>query len=153
MPQASDEGKLQQLILYVSQKCADQTGFCSTKLNKILYFSDFIVYANTGASITGVEYQRLQWAPAPSWMKLVLSSMEEAGELTMQDILVPDGYKTKKPVNLKPPDLGMFSAEEISVVDDVIERLEELTAKAANAIRTGARPGNRQDAWATGRVE
>jgi len=123
-----DEEKLKQLILYVSQKCADQKGFGATKLNKILYFSDFLVYANTGKPITGVAYQRLEWGPAPRRMKPLLSQLEESGELAMQEVLIPGGYRSKKPVNLVAPNLSLFSAEEIATVDEVIDNLEEFTA-------------------------
>ena len=124
-----DEEKLKQLILYISQKCADHKGFGSTKLNKILYFADFIHYANTGTPVTGVEYQRLPWGPAPRRMKPVLDGMQESGELAMQHGRVLAGYISKKPVNLADPQLELFSADEISIVDYVIERFEEFTCR------------------------
>jgi hypothetical protein len=127
----ANEEKLKQLILYISQKCADQGGFGSTKLNKILYFADFLVYANTGKPLTGVEYQRLQWGPAPRRMKPILQEMSNAGQLAMQDTVVLT-YTRKKPVNLVSPDLGHFSAREIAIVDDVIDHLEDLTADQAS---------------------
>lgn len=127
-----DEEKLKQLILYVSQKCADQPEFGSIKLNKILYFADFLVYANTGNPLTGVEYQRLKWGPAPRRMKPVLDELVESDKLAMQQTLIVAGIKRKKPVNLVAPDLSLFSAAEIAVVDEVIEKLEELTAKATS---------------------
>ena len=123
-----NEEKLKQLILYVSQKCADQSEFGSTKLNKILYFADFIVYVKTGEPLTGVAYQRLQWGPAPRRMRPVLDELVESDELAMQQTLIAAGVKRKKPVNLVAPDLSLFSAAEIAVVDEVIAKLEELTA-------------------------
>jgi hypothetical protein len=124
----TNDEKLRQLILYVSQKCADQKNFGSTKLNKILYFSDFLAYANTGEPITGAEYQRLDWGPAPRKMKPVLNDLERDSELAMQEVQLTGNYTSKKPVNLVPPNLGVFSAAEIAIVDDVIEKFEELTA-------------------------
>lgn len=123
-----DESKLKQLILYVSQKCADQLGFGSTKLNKILYFADFLAYANTGTPITGVPYQRLQWGAAPRRMKPILEQLIEDDELAMQKVLVPGGYPQKKPVNRLMPNLESFTAQEIALVDEVIDRLEALSA-------------------------
>ena len=122
-----DEEKLRELILYVSQKCADQTGFGSTKLNKILYFADFISYKATGKPITGVEYQRLQWGPAPRRMKPVLDSMKDSGALGMQEDRFSGGG-IKKPVNLVDPRLELFSGREISLIDYVIEKFEQFTA-------------------------
>ena len=124
-----DVEKLRQLILYVSQKCAEHSEFGSTKLNKILYFSDFLSYANTGKPLTGVEYQRLKWGPAPRCMKPVMDQMCEKHELGIQKTVTFSGeYTTHKPVNLASPDLRLFTAEEISIVDDVIEKQKDLHA-------------------------
>jgi uncharacterized phage-associated protein len=126
---AGNEEKLRQLILYVSQKCADHPGFGSTKLNKIIYFADFLTYANTGKPLTGFEYQRLKHGPAPRKMKLVMDAMIASGQLAIQQVDAAGGYTTKKPVNLVSPDLDThFSANEIATVDYVIDRFEELTA-------------------------
>ena len=52
---AENEEKLRQLILYVSQKCANHPGFGLTKLNKIAYFADFLVFANTDNPLTALN--------------------------------------------------------------------------------------------------
>ncbi len=43
-----NEKKFAELILYVSQKSTFDSTFGSTKLNKILYFSDFLAYGKLG---------------------------------------------------------------------------------------------------------
>ena len=91
-----NEDKLKQLILYVSQKYAGDSEFGSTKLNKILYFSDFLFYANTGKPITGVTYQRLPYGPAPRRMKPVSMEMINNSQLAMQEVH-GELYVTKKP--------------------------------------------------------
>src|SRR5437660_6974881 len=54
-----NEVRYKELVLYICQKCATDQKFGATKLNKILYFSDFLAYAELGEPITGFEYQRL----------------------------------------------------------------------------------------------
>lgn len=126
-----NEEKLKQLILYVSQKYAGDSGFGSTKLNKILYFSDFIFYASTGKPITGVTYQRLPYGPAPRRMKPVSMEMINNSQLAMQEVHGEFRYVTKKPVNLVSPELDKhFSAEEIATVDEVIDYFRKSTASA-----------------------
>ena len=130
-----DEEKLKQLILYVSQKCAGDLEFGSTKLNKILYFSDFLFYANTGKPITGVSYQRLPYGPAPRRMKPVSREMIRNSQLAMQEVRDELPYVTKKPVNLVSPELDKhFSAEEIATVDKVIDHFRKSTAGAISQI-------------------
>ena len=129
-----NEEKLKQLILYVSQKYAGDSEFWSTKLNKILYFSDFSFYAHTGKPITGVSYQRLPYGPAPRRMKPVSREMIRNAQLAMQEVHDGLHYLTKKPVNLVSPELDHFSAEEIATVDDVIDRFRKSTAGAISQI-------------------
>ena len=63
MPQVSSdlEGteKLQELILYVAKVSEGDPTFGLVKLNKILFFSDFRHFLDTGQSITGQEHQKL----------------------------------------------------------------------------------------------
>ena len=121
------EDKLKELVLYISQKCAYHRGFGSVKLNKILYFSDFLHYQKTGTPITGMEYQSLQFGPAPRRMKPSLDHLQESSQIVMQ-ITSTAGRVRKKPVNLVEADLSLFTAAEIASVDNVIECFEELTA-------------------------
>ena len=129
-----DEKKLKQLILYVSQKSAHQPSFGSTKLNKILYFADFLVYINTGNPLTGVEYQRLRYGPAPRRMIPILNDLKKSRQMAMQQILLDGVYACNKPVNLVPPDISLFSSTEISIVDDVIENFDKWTASDTSQV-------------------
>lgn len=120
-----DEAKLAEMILYVSKKCADDPCFGATKLNKILYFSDFLHYGDYGKPITGVEYQKLQYGPAPRRLVPVRDRLVENGELGIQPIGLRSGCVQHKPVNLREPDLGLFTGTEIAEVDAVIEALRD----------------------------
>jgi len=127
-----DEQKMKELILYISQKCADDPGFGYTKLNKILYFSDFLAYAYYGSPITGFEYQKLPNGPAPRRLLPMRKQLTETGELGIQEVPLRRGYVQKRTVNLRPPNLDAFSAKQIALVDAVIEALANVDATAAS---------------------
>lgn len=114
--------KFKELILYVSQKCANDPRFGAVKLNKILYFSDFLSYAYYGEAITGVEYFKLEHGPAPRRLLPVREQMRQDGELGIQELPVGSRIE-RRPVNLRSPRLELFTAREISLVDSVIEFL------------------------------
>lgn len=118
-----NEAKLAELILYISKKCADDPCFGATKLNKILYFADFLHYGEYGKPITGVEYQKLQYGPAPRRLLPVRDELVNKGDLGIQPVGLRSGSTQKKPVNLREPDLSLFSGTEIAEVDGVIESL------------------------------
>jgi hypothetical protein len=120
--------KLGELILYISQKSASDLYYGSTKLNKILYFSDFLSYRNWDDPVTGVEYFHLPQGPAPRRLLPVRKYLIDSGWLQLQVIQFPDGKIQHKPVNLREPNLDLFKARHISLVDSVIEALQGLNA-------------------------
>lgn len=129
-----NERKFRELVLYISQKCASDPMFGATKLNKVLFYSDFLAYANLGQPITGFEYQKLPNGPVPRRLLPVRDKMVEQNELGIQEVLLKNGYIQKRTVNLRPPDLRTFSAQEISLVDQVIEALGDASAGAVSEL-------------------
>jgi hypothetical protein len=115
-----DDEKLRELILYIAAQCGNDPNFGATKLNKLLFFSDFYAYAYLGKPITGVEYQRLPKGPAPRRLLPIRADMEQKQELGVQHVQVSPGFLQKRPVALRDPDLSRFTAPEIALVSDVI---------------------------------
>jgi len=128
MSNEESDTKLGELILYISQKCALDPNFGATKLNKILYFSDFLAYGNWGKSITGSQYQHLPKGPAPKQLRPVRAQLQASGWLAIQPVQLSNGYVQHRTVNLREPDLTLFSGTEIALVDRVIEQLSGLNA-------------------------
>lgn len=123
-----DEEKLGELILYVSQRCATDPKFGSVKLNKILYFSDFLSFGRWGKPITGVDYQHLRQGPAPRRLIPVRDRLQKNGALVVQEVPLMNGNIQKRTVNLREADLSEFAGNEISLVDQVIKTLWNLDA-------------------------
>lgn len=127
------EQKLAELILYVAQKCAGDDTFGATKLNKVLFFSDFLSYRYRGTAITGVRYMKLDNGPAPQILVPVrnnLISSNFAEEVSM----VFRGRLQKRLVAKRPADLSMFSADDIALVDEVIDDLRGQTAREVSRL-------------------
>jgi hypothetical protein len=125
--QDSDK-KLGELILYISKKSAFDPYFGATKLNKILYFSDFFAYGNWGSPITGAEYQHLELGPAPKRLVPVRDQLVSDGSLAIQVVQFSGGKTQRRTVNLREPDLTLFLGRDIALVDDNIEKLSPLNA-------------------------
>ena len=123
-----DERKLGELILYISQKCANDPTFGATKLNKILCYSDFLFYAYHDHGITNVEYQKLPNGPAPRRLIPVRKELVENGDLAMQEVILKSGETQKRTVNLRTPNLDLFTGAEIAVVDRMIESMQGMIA-------------------------
>lgn len=128
--------RLRELIIYISDKCEADPTYGATKLNKILFYSDFQSFLERRKPVTGEEYQRLEHGPAPRRLVPIRREMESAG-----DIVVRDGkYHDKdqhRVIALRPADLGIFDGEDIAIVDRVIDELWGKTAKEVSHISHG----------------
>jgi hypothetical protein len=129
----AEHAKLRELILYVSGRCFDHHKFGATKLNKILFFADFIAYERFGRSITDEEYFKLQWGPAPRYLKPVRDQLEASQELAIARREV-FGFVQERPVPLRTPDLALFRPEEIALVDEIIEALKDKDAEEVSEL-------------------
>jgi len=127
-----DEAKLAELILYISQKCATDPKFGATKLNKILYLSDFLAFGSWGEPMTGVPYRHLRMGPAPTRLVPVRDALEKSGKLVVQTLPLRSGKKQTRTVNLTEPNLKVFSGREIALVDSIIEDLWDLDAEESS---------------------
>jgi hypothetical protein len=56
----------------------------------------------------------------------------ESRELGIQEVPLRSGYVQKRTVNLRPPNLDVFSAKQIALVDAVIEALADADAAAVS---------------------
>jgi hypothetical protein len=127
-----NERKFAELILYVCQKSAYDVTFGATKLNKILYFSDFLAYGKWGEPITGAEYQNLKRGPAPRRLIPVRKELEDQDALAIQPVQLSNGFVQHRPINLREPDITLFKGNEIALVDEVIATLKGLNATEAS---------------------
>ena len=132
-----DETRLAELILYVSARCQSAERFGATKLNKILWWADFLAFAEFGEPITGVEYMRLDNGPVPRRLLPVRERMIDDKELVISSVRCPGGYTEKRPVPLREADLSGFSPEEISLVDWIIDQLWSKTATRVSKLSHG----------------
>lgn len=122
-----DRERLGELMLFISQKTADDRHFGATKLNKILFFSDFFAYRLLGAPITGAQYQKLEHGPAPVELLEVRQSLIEDAAAVMQEVSFV-GYIQKRLIALRDPDISLFKTEQLSLVEEVISALDGQSA-------------------------
>jgi hypothetical protein len=133
----SGESRLRELILYIAAECQSDPKFGATKLNKILWWSDFLAYAEYGKPITGIEYQRLGNGPAPRRLVPVRNAMQAAGDIALAAVPSHGGYTHQKIVPLRAPNLDLLSPTDVAVVDHVIAALWRKTAKGVSNLSHG----------------
>jgi uncharacterized phage-associated protein len=123
----ADDRKFRELILHVARESEQDEHFGATKLNKILFYSDFWAYRKLGQSITGQQYQKLDKGPAPRRLLPIVRKMEARGDCVLAEREY-FGRLQKILLALREPDLSLFSGAEIAIVHQVLERLRGLSA-------------------------
>jgi hypothetical protein len=125
--------KFKELLLYAAERSAADEFFGATKLNKILFFSDFLAYGMTGFAITWATYVRRQNGPVPEEL------VQIRGELirNKEAALIPKKFFNKtqqRLVAMRSANRHIFSAEEIDLIDEVIEHLAPMSASEASEL-------------------
>lgn len=126
--------RLKNLLLYILGQMGDTF---QTKMNKVLFYIDFLSYRERGISISGLAYQAIEFGPVPQRWDRVYSAFDEVQE---QLQLV----KGQECVSLKAAteaDMSFFSAEEMAVIDEVCGKMKNLTSLAATEM------SHKESAW------
>lgn len=121
--------KLENLLLYMLEKCGGKPNIGETVLYKLLYFVDFDAFETFGAPVTGMSYIKLQYGPVPAKKEYdpVLSSMKECGKLNIFTHKYFNKMQ-KRYVALANPNLKCFTAIEIELISKVINKLSNMSA-------------------------
>lgn len=125
--------KLRELVLYIADKCEDDPTFGAVKLNKILFYADFISFAEYGEPITGVKYRKFEQGPVPTILRRVRMEMEDGGDLVIRKKSY-HGRMQHRPIPLRPPDFNQLGARDIALVDDMIQAFWNRTAQEVSEL-------------------
>ena len=123
-----DEAKFTEMLLYVAHRLQPDQAGGATKLNKVLFFADFAHVRRSGRPISGADYQKLPNGPAPRRLKPLRDRLVASAQarIEREDFL---GYEVHRLVPLRPPDLSVFTQEEIDTIDRVLVNLEGLNGR------------------------
>ena len=114
--------RLRSLLVYVLGKMRDTF---QTKMNKVLFYIDFLSYRERGMAISGLAYQAIEFGPVPQRWDRVYSGFDE---VVPQSKMVKDQECTVLTTDVK-ADTSLFSKEELEIIDTVCEKLAGVSAK------------------------
>jgi len=127
-PLPDRELRFKELVVYISDRCLDDPTYSKTKLLKILFYADFESYGRYNAPITGVPYRKLPHGPAPAYFSRMQAEMERDRLVRVVTRRVYDQSRQRL-LPLREPEFDLFSARDISIVDDWIRFFWNMTAK------------------------
>ncbi|WP_269305313.1 Panacea domain-containing protein [Aeromicrobium sp. HA] len=133
---AYNQTKFTELLLHVAERSSGDPRFGKTKLNKILFYIDFLAYKTKGNSVTGATYQRRPMGPVPMQIVQAKAALIAEGAATNEtrDFM---GYKQERLIAAREADLSVFSEAELQVIDSVIVGLWDHTGSSVSDISHG----------------
>lgn len=100
-------------------------GVFVTKMNKLLFYTDFLKYKREGFGMTGLVYRAIKFGPVPDNYGEVYSRAEG---VEMEDFIYDGGMSGQLLVATGEPDMDVFSDIEKEVLSEICERFRDASA-------------------------
>ncbi len=121
-----DLNKLKQMLVYFSEK---SDGEFETKLNKLVFYADFLHCKRHAKSISGTVYAHANWGPVPNNYKFILLAAESEGLIKGEEVNYKD-YTGTLYKNSVTTNKSVFTPEELKTMDDVFEFFKGMNSGA-----------------------
>jgi len=122
-----NKAKFRELVLFAADLLQDHPSRGSTKLHKLLFFSEFSHFRKYGEPIAGAEFVHRQRGPLAQQLLPTISDLLEDNSAVERAETV-FGDEEKQLVPLRDPDMSLFSGPEAATVVNVARDLSGMTA-------------------------
>lgn len=113
--------RLKNLLLHVLEQMGDTF---QTKMNKVLFYIDFLAYREQGMAISGLAYNAIDFGPVPQRWDRVYSAFDE---VVQQPRLVFDQECVALTSDTH-ADMSHFTTRELNIIDTVCAKVKDLSA-------------------------
>jgi len=116
--------KISHIILFFSER----TDTWKTKLNKLLFYTDFLAFKHSGYGISGLDYRAIQMGPVPAKFEDIYNQIANDGNIVEREYMTLDNgnygsvFQPKTDFNST-----LFSDFELEVLDYIANELIDLT--------------------------
>jgi hypothetical protein len=129
-----DAKRFEELVLYISERTAQDPEFGRTKLAKVLFYSDLEAYRRLGAPITGAEYKKWEHGPYSPRLKSAERMLKNSGRIEPPATDAETAHiipTSRRPANLAA--VGI-TPDQVPIIDEWIERIGHMTAGEAKRL-------------------
>ena len=114
--------RLKNLLLYI----LDRMGATyQTKMNKVLFYIDFLAYREHGNAISGLAYSALNFGPVPQRWDRVYSAFDDV----LKELEVIQDQECVSLSAGEKPDMSVFSEWELQVIDSVCNKVGKMSSR------------------------
>lgn len=101
-------------------------GVFVTKMNKLLFYTDFIAYRRRGFGVTGLKYKAMRYGPVPENWGIVYDSLPG---IEMSECILPNQSNGIKIENGSNSDKATLDDFTLQVLNDVCSHFANMTAR------------------------
>jgi len=118
--------KFKEVLLHILNKVGAKPNMGETVIYKILYFIDFDYYERYEEQLVGATYIKNRYGPTPIEFKQIVETMLNKDIFKVKSEYFD--YPQTKYLPLRRPELSVLRADEIAVIDDVLNKLSDMNA-------------------------
>ena len=109
--------KITEMVVYFSDKLSP----FKTKMNKLLFYADFLMFKKSCFSISGMRYKAIEMGPVPINFQSIFEYLANKDEIDIFTTEFPQGYigEQFKSKNDRPFRAELFSENELNVLEKV----------------------------------
>lgn len=119
--------KFKEVLLYILARVGAKPNIGETVLYKLLYFIDFNYYEKYEEQLIGATYIKNTYGPTPTHFQRLVEEMIQEGSL-VRVLGRYFNYPQTKYLPKRNPDLTLLSANELEVINDVLNTLGDTNA-------------------------
>ncbi len=103
-------------------------GLFKTKLNKLLFYADFLHFKRQTVSISGATYAHLPYGPAPDQYQAYLGWLENEGVIEIQEVELQAGNTGERIIAREEPDWSVLPESAKCVLQAVYEHFKDMSS-------------------------
>ena len=126
--------RLKNNMLYILNRCDEV--WC-TKMNKLLFYTDFMSYRERGMAMSGLSYRAIDFGPVPERWNRVYSEFPEV----RQELRQVGDFVGSVLIASAEPDYTMFTDAELKVLDSICTHFSKMSSREISRI------SHDEDAW------
>jgi len=116
---AFDRIKTEQVISFFAERLQP----FKTKLNKLLFYTDFVNFRNTAQSITGLRYNAIQFGPVPHNYDILFGTLADIDIIDIEYAMTPNGEVERILPNPKYQfDASLFTPTELEAMEYIVNK-------------------------------
>jgi len=120
--------KVLNLLIYIVSKCNPDFND-KLKINKMLFYSDFINYKHTGKSITGLAYRAIPFGPVPANYDFIFAYFSEKERIIEPEFVQSQNSRVIECFKaLRDFDSSLFNDEEMNSINEVITHFKDISS-------------------------